>query len=264
MGRMRGGIVIGALALAVLGFAGTAQAADPAVTIGADGKTAPVFDYRQAIRERVYIPQPGVDTDSNGEMDFVTADIIRPRESGPDVEVPAIIDPSPYYTTVCRGNEGQCMADWDGDGVNDRWPLFYDNYFVPRGYAYVLAQMLGTGYTDEGCPNHGGLEDIAGEKSVVDWLNGRAVAYEAPDVSSPRVVADWHNGSSAMIGKSYDGTLANGVAATGVEGLKTIVPVSAISAWYHYSRTGGVRHNTNYPGGSSTRRSRRDRTRLRA
>ena len=29
-----------------------------------------------------------------------------------------------------------------------------------------------------------------------------------------------------MIGKSYDGTLANGVAATGVEGLKTIVPIS--------------------------------------
>ena len=53
-----------------------------------------------------------------------------------------------------------------------------------------------------------------------------------------------------MIGKSYDGTLANGVAATGVDGLKTIVPISAISAWYNYSRTGGVRHNTNYPGGS--------------
>ena len=50
-----------------------------------------------------------------------------------------------------------------------------------------------------------------------------------------------------MIGKSYDGTLANGVAATGVDGLKTIVPISAISAWYNYSRTGGVRHNKNYP-----------------
>ena len=107
-------------------------------------------------------------------MDFVTADIIRPKEAGPGVKVPAIIDPSPYYTTVCRGNESQCMADWDGDGVNDRWPLFYDNYFVPRGYAYVLGQMLGTGYTTEGCPNHGGPEDIAGEKSIVDWLNGRA------------------------------------------------------------------------------------------
>ena len=53
-----------------------------------------------------------------------------------------------------------------------------------------------------------------------------------------------------MIGKSYDGTLANGVAATGVEGLKTIVPICAISAWYNYSRRGGIRQNTNYPGGS--------------
>ena len=70
-----------------------------------------------------------------------------------------------------------------------------------------------------------------------------------PDLTK-EVVASWHNGSSAMIGKSYDGTLSNGVAATGVEGLKTIVPVSAISDWYLYSRTGGVRHNTNYPGGS--------------
>jgi X-Pro dipeptidyl-peptidase len=250
MRRFAGRIVISAVALAVLGFAGTASAADPAVTIGADGKTTPVFDYTQAVRERVFIPQPGVDQDGNGKMDFVTADIIRSKESGSGVKVPAIIDPSPYYTTVCRGNESQCMADWNGDGVNDRWPLFYDNYFVPRGYAYVLAQMLGTGYTTEGCPNHGGLEDIAGEKSVVDWLNGRTRAYKAADVTSQEVVAEWHNGSSAMIGKSYDGTLANGVAATGVEGLKTIVPVSAISAWYYYSRTGGVRHNTNYPGGS--------------
>ena len=61
------------------------------------------------------------------------------------------------------------------------------------------------------------------------------------------VVATWHNGSSAMIGKSYDGTLANGVAATGVAGLKTIVPISAISNWYLYSRSNGIRFNTNYP-----------------
>ena len=78
------------------GFAGTARAADPGVTIGEDGKTAPVFDYTQAVRERVFIPQPGVDQDGNDRMDFVTADIIRPRESGPEVKVPAIIDPSPY------------------------------------------------------------------------------------------------------------------------------------------------------------------------
>ena len=79
MGKLGGRIVIGAVALTFLGFSGTARAADPAVTIGADGKTAPVFDYTQAIRERVFIPQPGVDQDGNGAKDFVTADIIRPK-----------------------------------------------------------------------------------------------------------------------------------------------------------------------------------------
>src|SRR3954447_26095451 len=253
--RMRGrGLAAGALALAALaGGTSAAQAQGPVLE---NGKTKAVYSYKNAIRERVFIPQPGIDQDHNGKDDFVTADIIRPSEGSATNKLPAIIDPSPYYTTVCRGNETQCMADWNSDGVNDRWPLFYDNYFLPRGYAYVLAQMNGTGYTEEGCPMHGGPGDIAGEKSVVDWLNGRVKAYAlkagtqtTPDLTK-EVVADWHNGSSAMIGKSYDGTLSNGVAATGVAGLKTIVPISAISAWYNYSRTGGVRQNTNYPGGS--------------
>jgi X-Pro dipeptidyl-peptidase len=247
--RIAARLAAAAVLVGVLGASGTAQAADPAVTIGADGKTAPVFDYQQAVRERVYIPQPGIDQDRDGVDDKIAADIIRPKESGPATRVPAIIDPSPYFTTLCRGNEGQCMQDFDGDGVNDKWPLFYDNYFLPRGYAYVLAQMNGTGFST-GCPYHGGPSDIAGEKSVIDWLNGRV---PGEDAQGNPMVANWHNGSSAMIGKSYDGTLANGVAATGVEGLKTIVPVSAISAWYDYSRTGGIRHNTNYASGLSSR-----------
>ena len=66
------------------------------------------------------------------------------------------------------------------------------------------------------------------------------------------MTAGWSSGSAAMIGKSYDGTLANGVAATGVDGLKTIVPISAISDWYRYSRMSGVRFNTDYPASSPT------------
>ncbi len=235
-----GGVLLAALALT----GGTAAAQSPILE---NGKTKAVYDYTHAVRERVFIPQPGIDQDRNGQEDWITADIIRPAEASATNKMPAIIDPSPYYTTVCRGNESQCMADWDGDGVNDRWPLFYDNYFVPRGYAYVLGQMNGTGYTTNGCPHHGGPGDIAGEKSIVDWLNGRAPAYTAASRDSTPVLADWHNGSSAMIGKSYDGTLSNGVAATGVEGLKTIVPVSAISAWYNYSRSLGVVTSSNYP-----------------
>src|SRR3954447_20213710 len=250
MRGLAGKIVAAAVAIVAIGMGGTAHAADPiAGALGADGKTAANFNYKTAIRERVFIPQPGIDQDRNGQDDFITADIIRPAEASAANKVPAIIDPSPYYTTLCRGNEGQCMADFDNDGLNDRWPLFYDNYFLPRGYAYVLAQMNGTGYTTNGCPMHGGPTDIAGEKSVVDWLNGRVKAYSAPSLTAPEIAATWHNGSSAMIGKSYDGTLSNGVAATGVQGLKTIVPISAISAWYNYSRTGGIRHNTDYPSG---------------
>ncbi|HWK29697.1 MAG TPA: CocE/NonD family hydrolase [Solirubrobacter sp.] len=241
------GLAAGALALASLALGGGGVAQAQSGPVLENGKTKAVYDYRSAIRERVFIPQPGIDQDRNGQEDWVTIDIIRPAEGSATNKMPAIIDPSPYYTTVCRGNETQCMADWNADGVNDRWPLFHDNYFVPRGYAYILAQMNGTGYTENGCPMHGGPGDIAGEKSVVDWLNGRVPGFKAASRTSDPVLATWHNGSSAMIGKSYDGTLSNGVAATGVEGLKTIVPISAISAWYNYSRTGGVRHNTNYP-----------------
>ncbi|MFE2963143.1 CocE/NonD family hydrolase [Streptomyces sp. NPDC059340] len=48
-----------------------------------------------------------------------------------------------------------------------------------------------------------------------------------------RAQANWTDGATGMIGKSWDGSIANGVAATGVKGLRTIVPVSSISSWYH-------------------------------
>ena len=52
--------------------------------------------------------------------------------------------------------------------------------------------------------------------------------------------ADWTTGAVGMTGVSYNGTLPNQVATTGVEGLKTIVPVSAISSWYDYYRANGL------------------------
>ena len=53
-------------------------------------------------------------------------------------------------------------------------------------------------------------------------------------------MADWTTGSVGMIGVSYNGTLPNQVATTGVEGLETIVPISAISSWYDYYRANGL------------------------
>ena len=240
-------LAIGAVALAGFCMGGAAQAAAQAPTIVVeDGKTAPAFGYADAIRERVFIPLPGIDQDGDGVDDRTAIDIIRSKATNEGLKAPAIIDPSPYYTTLGRGHEGQLIEDRDGDGLNDVWPLYYDNYFVPRGYAFIHAHMNGTGFST-GCPMHGGPGDVASMEAVIDWLNGRTPGF---DKDGAAVTAPWHNGKAAMIGKSYDGTLANGVAATGVDGLATIVPISAISQWYEYSRTGGIRHNNNYPGSS--------------
>src|SRR4029078_3387752 len=94
----------------------------------------------------------------------------------------------------------------------------------------------------------GAASDINSIKAVIDWLNGRATAV---DGEGNPATASWANGKVGMIGKSYDGTLANGVAATGVKGLKTIVPVSAISSWYDYDRSQGIPFSYNYPSGLS-------------
>ncbi|MGQ5261079.1 Xaa-Pro dipeptidyl-peptidase [Micromonospora sp. ZYX-F-536] len=211
------------------------------------GVTQPVFGYADAIRERVFVTSD-VDTDGDGARDVVAMDIIRPKASQAGLRVPVIMDASPYYSTVCRGNESECKADVDGDGLNDQWPLFYDNYFVPRGYAVVLLDMIGTNNAT-GCPVTGGRADNISAPTAIDWLNGRRAGTDA---AGKRVVADWHNGRTGMIGKSYDGTLANAAAASGVRGLTTIVPISAISSWYDYSRSNGlVTRANNYSGSLS-------------
>lgn len=230
---------VAAIAL-TLAIATPAQAAaDPAVTV-ANGRTQPVFSYADAIREHVYVESP-LDGDGDGKLDRVRVDIIRPKQSGPGLKVPVIIDESPYYDNSGRGNEAERKV-YDAAGNVAKFPLFYDNYFVPRGYAVLNVDMLGTTKSD-GCPDIGGKADVLGGKAVIDWLNGRAKGFRAD--GSP-AVADWTTGKAGMIGKSYDGTLANAVAATGVEGLETIVPISAISSWYKYQRANGVIYNFDY------------------
>lgn len=197
------------------------------------------FFLAHAIRESVWVLAP--DFDGNGRPDRVTVDIIRPRELA-NSKVPVIMDASPYYLCCGRGNESE-KKTYDADGNPRKFPLFYDNYFVPRGYAVAEVDMAGTGRST-GCVDEGARSDILSVKAVIDWLNGRATAV---DSAGKPVVASWTTGSVGMIGKSYDATLANGVAATGVEGLKTIVPISAISSWYDYDRYEGLPFSYNYP-----------------
>ncbi|MEN8654501.1 Xaa-Pro dipeptidyl-peptidase [Streptomyces sp. 21So2-11] len=204
---------------------------------GAQGAAAgpkeskPVYSYDDAIRESVWV-DTRIDGDSDGKTDRVAVDIVRPREPAQQGrKIPVIMDASPYYACCGRGNESQ-KKTYDANGKPVQFPLYYDNYFVPRGYGFVAVDLAGTNRSD-GCVDVGGRSDVQSAKAVVDWLNGRGKAYTTRTGGAP-AKAGWTNGNTGMIGKSYDGTVANGVAATGVEGLKTIVPIGAISSWYDY------------------------------
>ncbi|WP_159599679.1 CocE/NonD family hydrolase [Agromyces humi] len=227
------------LALGTAGAASAVPTDNPAVTL-VDNATAPIYDYADAIRETVWVTAP--DLDGDGVEERIATDIIRPHELDGNARVPIIMDASPYYLSSGRGNEAE-RKEYDADGNLVKFPLYYDNYFVPRGYAYVAVDMAGTARST-GCTDEGGRSDIESVKAVVEWLGGKGVAYDA---AGAVVDADWSNGKTGMIGKSYDGTLANGVAATGVDGLKTIVPISAISSWYDYNRWQGAVKSNNYP-----------------
>ncbi|WP_435214063.1 Xaa-Pro dipeptidyl-peptidase [Streptomyces sp. bgisy034] len=200
---------------------------------GASGpqESTPVYSYDNAVREAVWV-DTGLDLDGDGSHDRVATDIVRPREAAAEGrKVPVVMDASPYYSCCGRGNESQ-RKTYDASGNLVQAPLYYDNYFVPRGYAFVGVDLAGTNRSD-GCVDVGGRSDILSAKAVVDWLNGRAKAYTTR-TGTTTAKATWTNGRTGMIGKSWDGTIANGVAATGVKGLKTIVPISAISSWYDY------------------------------
>ena len=206
--------------------------------IGADGTTRELFSFEDAIRQFVYVEMP-FDGDGDGKNDLIRVDIIRPRELDEHGRVPVIYEPSPYYGQFPRHGERKTYLHDD-----DKWnsplvtfPLFYGNYFVPRGYAVVLSDSAGTGLSQSFC-DIGGRRDVASVTAVIDWLNGRANAYWSRDdrSESNRATAYWASGAVGMLGQSYDGTLPIGAASTGVEGLKTIVPISAISSeydWYH-------------------------------
>ncbi|MFJ4342533.1 Xaa-Pro dipeptidyl-peptidase [Streptomyces sp. NPDC088915] len=224
--------------LATLVTPAGARTGPAAPAAGSVRESRPVHSYADAVRESVWV-DTGLDGDADGRADRVAVDIVRPREpAAAGRRIPVVMDASPYYACCGRGNESQ-RKTYDADGKPVQFPLYYDNFFVPRGYAFVAVDLAGTNRSD-GCDDVGGRSDVRSAKAVVDWLNGRARGYTTRTGTAPARATGWSTGDVGMIGKSWDGTIANGVAATGVEGLKTIVPIGAISSWYDYFHSQGA------------------------
>jgi len=216
-----------------------------------DGQAQPVFAVRPAdwIVKEAWVSVP-VDSDHDGRPD--RAHIRYAVAKDAPQRVPVIMVASPYWVgvnDVANHNVDHDLYDPDtragarqpgheratGGGVQllDRWTAAT---WISRGFGYVEFESLGTGGST-GCPTTGGANESLGPKAAIDWLNGRASAVDA---SGRAVAAGWSNGRVGMIGTSYDGTLPNAVATTGVEGLEAIIPISAISDWYGYYRAGGA------------------------
>ncbi|WP_254862373.1 CocE/NonD family hydrolase [Halovivax gelatinilyticus] len=227
-----------------------------------NGRSQPTFATSNVIREDVWV-ETDLDTDGSGSPDRVHVEVARPSSSSE--QLPVILEPSPYYGGLNWGTSHPMdeelyvpdepadrrrgasepieiteddLVEFTGSETSTIGPSAYEEEFLQRGFIFAYAASIGTEYST-GCPTIGGPEEIAGINAVVDWFNGRATAYDSVSGGSP-VEATWTNGKTGMIGASYNGTLPNGVAATGVDGLETIVPIVAISSWYDYYRANGA------------------------
>lgn len=190
------------------------------------------FAYEDAIVEHVQVP-------SRNGRDQLWVDIIRPDTDEP---VPTIMMPSPYYNTLGRGWRAQLKVPHQGPsyptspGVpflsgdeETMFPEWYDEYFVPRGYAYVAMDLRGT-RNSSGCQVYGDRDEVFDVVDVVDWVADQ----------------EWSNGAVGLTGGSYDGTIAIGAAAEQPisgrhpDAVKAIIPIRAIDRWYDYHFFNGV------------------------
>ncbi|GIH14864.1 Xaa-Pro dipeptidyl-peptidase [Rugosimonospora africana] len=256
-------IALVAAVLAVLSPARVAQAApvDPlascAVPTFADGLAQSVFSSNSAtwVRGEAWVEVPGVDSDRDGVPDRVHLDITRPAETADPAchyKAPVIFEASPYFANLGPN------ANWSVDHeigfppatrpaqtpftIRNTSPIASNDFnttWLPRGFAVVHADSLGTGWST-GCATDGASNETLGVKAVVDWLNGRATAYTSVDGDATLPAPDWTSGKVGMMGTSYNGTLPIAAATTGVQGLDAIVPISPVVSYYDYYRTNGM------------------------
>ncbi|MCL2412802.1 MAG: hypothetical protein FWC98_01535, partial [Bacteroidales bacterium] len=116
--------------------------------------------------------------------------------------------------------------------------MFAQFMFV-RGYVVISANTVGNVFSD-GFTSSGDICETLASIAVVKWLNGDARGFSCQNAIYQVDATSWSNGNVVMSGTSYNGTLPIAAAATGVEGLKAIIPIAAISNWYYYTRSSGT------------------------
>ena len=242
-----------------------------------NGKSLATFSTHDVIREVVYV-ESHVDTDKDSLPDLVKVSIIRPRYDG---QIPSVMTASPYHQGTNVKASDKALYKMEGElevkpahtieleepklnlveplgqaelvseaeeklaHINSSYTL--NDYFLPRGFANLYVSGVGT-RDSQGLMTNGDYHQIEAYKNVIDWLNGRCRAF-TDHTRKRHVKADWSNGKVATTGISYLGTMSNGLATTGVDGLEVIIAEAGISSWYNYYRENGlVTSPGGYPG----------------
>jgi X-Pro dipeptidyl-peptidase len=176
----------------------------PVREVHASTEPAGPRNYPEFTYERVFVPM-------RDEVELAV-DIWRPV-TPKKVKVPVILSLTPYHVLY------KAL-----DPSEENLPSGDAQLFVPKGYAYALADVRGT-YNSGGCWDYGGKKEREDGYDIVEWFGTRP----------------WSNGKVAMTGASYDGTTANAAAVERPPHLATIVPISAISRWWGYAYQQGTR-----------------------
>lgn len=144
--------------------------------------------------------------------------------------------------TIVEAAKKAKASDWyyysPYEYIYDYEDLNWYDYFLVRGYAFISSAGLGT-KGSEGFNTTGSDLEINAFKNIIEWVNGKRKAY-TDKTNNIEIKADWASGNVAMTGLSWASTTTFGVAATGVEGLKTIVPAAGIASWYDYFNSQGT------------------------
>ncbi|WP_129045325.1 Xaa-Pro dipeptidyl-peptidase [Companilactobacillus metriopterae] len=237
-----------------------------------NGKSMPVFDPNEAIREIVYV-ESNQDSDLDGKLDLLKVEIIRPKTSQ---KVPTLYTASPYnqgtndetgdklmhnvniplahkeptetsYEDIeYKVTDAKLPAPRKINGQTDIATQTFsressytmNDYFLARGFAVAYSAGIGTKDSD-GFRTTGDKEETISTIATIEWLAGNRVAF-TNRTDNIAIEANWSNHKVAMTGRSYLGTLATAAATTGVEGLETIISEAAISSWYDYYRENGL------------------------
>lgn len=182
-----------------------------------DYKPAPPDVNLRLLEAEYLLPGDGVE---------IHGRVVRPQGEGP---FPVIVQFTPYTAPgrniLAGGLAEPYVANSPLGPPNDS----FVSQFVRRGYAFVYADVRGTG-DSSGCLDLRGKKDVADAGKLTEFFGTQP----------------WSSGKVGFIGASYPGSEAHMAGIANSPYLAAVVPVVASTSFYHYHHNDGVPYNGNH------------------